>query len=188
MSAVGLVVDVERAVRRGASTERLRARHLLQEKSVIIGISDRGRVATRSLALHEWRDELALLCPGTEAGSGRDDWPGLPWELVVAAGRARSEHRPDLYDVLVARAEPQLRAPLRRLHGETSGRLRLVGIVPSRRRIGWVSWVLLTDGWHALTPYVERVGATARPMVRLEPRQPEDLVHEVARWVAEAGR
>ncbi len=185
MTTVGLVVDVDRAVRRGASTERLHARHLLQEQSVVIGVLDRGRVATRTVTLDDWSGELELLCPGREQES-RVDWPGLPWELVVATGRALCEHRPDLYDVLVDRADPQLREPLRRLHCETSGRLRLVGLVPSRRRIGWASWVLLTNGWHALTPYVECVGAATRPMVRLQPGRPGDLAHEVARWVAAA--
>jgi hypothetical protein len=185
MSAPRLVVDVSRAVRRGASTEQLRARHLLQGARVLIGFCDDGQFGTRSIAVDEWRAELALLCPDPGPQPTKDQ-PGLPWELVVATGRALSERRTEAYDALVARADPLVREPLRRIHRETSGRLRLVGAVPSRHRIGWVSWVRLADGWHALTPYVERSGRTTRPMVRLEPRGPADLAHEVARWAAEA--
>ena len=75
------------------------------------------------------------------------------------------------------------REPVRRLHAPL-GRLRAVGIVPGRRRIGWVSWVLQADGWRALTPYVERGPDGARRMIRVEPRRPEDLAHEIGRWAA----
>ncbi|HEY3529763.1 MAG TPA: hypothetical protein VGK78_11485 [Nocardioides sp.] len=194
MSTPDLVVDVDRVVGRGGTSARLRSRYALLAGTVnVVTVLD-GRVEMRRVTPPDWRDDLDRVgrvpgCtepPTTPAPPERE--PALPWDLVVATGRALAEQRPDVYDELVARAEPSLGAPLRRLHDETVGRLRIVGILPGRRRIGWVSWVLRADGWRALTPYLERCGPAARPMVRVERRRPEDIAPEVARWAAEAGR
>jgi hypothetical protein len=72
---------------------------------------------------------------------------------------------------------------VRQWHRATLGRLRVVGVLPSRR-VGRVSWLLVADGWRALTPYL--AGGTA--MLRLERRRPEDLPVDVARWAAEVAR
>lgn len=120
----------------------------------------------------------------------------LPLDLLLGTGEALA--RPDVYDELVARAAGAVRADgcvldlvsthtqLRRLHGSVLARLLVVG--SGRRggasRIGWVSWLLFADGWRALMPRHAGAGGARRAMVRLEPRRPEDLGVEVARWVS----
>jgi hypothetical protein len=192
MSTVLLLVDVERAVRTAwGATDRVRERHVLADRTVHLGVTDASGSATRTCGPREWRAELENLgrlpatCPSPRSDAPE---PDLPWELLVATGRALGEHRRDLYDELLDRSAPELRPTVRRLHQETVGRLRLVGTLPTRRRVGWVSWVLLPDGWRALVPYLAQTAGVPRPMVRLEPRRPEDLVHEVARWTAQAWR
>lgn len=192
MSSVDLVVDVERAVSgSGAGADRTRERHVVAGRTVYVGVAGAGGHTTRRCALRDWPAELEKVCrPSGGRPSAPSDThePDLPWDLLVATGRALVEHRPDLYDELVARARPELRPVLHRLHQQTTGRLRVVGTLPARRRVGWVSWVLLPGGWRALTPYVARADGRPRAMVRLEPRAPEDLAREVARWTAEARR
>ncbi|HEY2879285.1 hypothetical protein [Nocardioides sp.] len=185
MTGPDLVVDVDLVVRRGGTTTRLRARHALRGQTVRAVATDGERVEVSCFEVSDWPARLTRACavgaPPT-GSSPAPDGPGLPWDLVVGTGAALSGDRPDLYDELIAR-DARFGEPVRRLHASL-GRLRVVGIVPGRRCIGWISWVLQADGWRVLTPYVERGPDGARRMIRLEPRRPEDLPHEIGRWAA----
>jgi len=143
-------------------------------------------VSWGSIDARDWRAELGRVCrvpvladapPPPEAG------PDLPWDLVVGAGAARARHRPDLAAALLARADTPIRGQVDQLLVSAVGRLRAVGMQPSRRRIGVVSWLLFADGWRALTSHLGTGFDGPRAMLRLEPRAPEDLAREVARWV-----
>jgi hypothetical protein len=187
MSSADLVVDLDLAVRRGRTVERRRARHALRGRSVHVLESTQGDVRSRWVDVRAWPAELADACR-VSAPDDRaippDDGALLPWDLVVGTGAALSADRPDLYAELVAPADDRARDQLGRLHRATLGRLRAVGLAPGRQRIGWVSWVLVPDGWRSLTPCLADRRERPRPMVRLERRSPDDLVHEVARWAA----
>jgi hypothetical protein len=110
----------------------------------------------------------------------------LPWDLVVGTGAALAAGRHDLYAELVGRVDRPVRDEIDRLHRGTVGRLRAVGTMPERRRLGWVAWVLLGDGWRALSPCTAAEPGGVRAMVRLDRRDPAALAHDVARWVAGA--
>lgn len=187
---VDLRVDLDLVVRAGASELRLHARHELCDSTVRLVATAGGKVSAARFGVDDWRAQLARSCrvripddaPGPPA-----DRVGLPWDLVVGTGAALAVQRRDLYDELVARADVGLHESLGRLH-RSAGRLRAVGTVPLRTRIGWVAWVLFADGWHALTPYVDRGPGGPRRMIRLEHRSPEDLTREVVRWAAEVTR
>ncbi len=185
-----LRVDLDLAVRRGRHDARLHARHELRGSTVRATATAGGEVEDVRFDVRLWRVELARTCRVAipdGATAAPPDGLALPWDLVVGTGAALAERRPDLYDELVARADSALREPVRRLH-RAVGRLRVVGTLPTRSRVGWVSWVLFADGWRALTPVVERGSAGPRPMLRLEARRPEDLARDVARWAAEVPR
>ena len=203
LAGADLLVDVDLVVRRPAGEARLHARHALHGTTV----HALATVGTREIEVLRcdvaaWQSELARACrvavpadapPPPEAGLV------LPWELVIGTGAAL-DRRPDLYDVLVARGTVSrggrclgpaaTREQVGRLHRSVVGRLRCVGTVPGRRGIGWLSWLLFGDGWRALTPYAGPGPGPGGPctMVRLEPREPSDLAHQVARWAAEVPR
>jgi len=194
-----LVVDVDVVVLRDDGEERFRARHAWcgTDVHVVSSSAPASTVGTSTFDVADWQAELAGACRVTApCSTSPGPAPGLevPWDLVLGTGSALRHHRADLYDVLVARADGAVAASgrplgtdavhtqIRRLHHAVVGRLRCVGTVPSTRRVGWVSWLLYPDGWLALTPYVGAVGEGSRVMVRLEPRRPDDLAHEVARW------
>jgi len=187
MSSADLVVDLDLAVRRGRTVERRRARHALRGRSVHVLESTQGDVRSRWVDVRAWPAELADACR-VSAPDDRaippDDGALLPWDLVVGTGAALSADRPDLYAELVAQTDERARDQLGRLHRATLGRLRAVGIVPGRRRIGWLSWLLVPGGWCSLTPCLADRPDRPRAMVRLERRSPDDLAHEVARWAA----
>jgi hypothetical protein len=198
LSGSELTVSVDLAVRRGpGSAARLRARHGVRgERVTAVSTALNGVVEVARLDLHDWQAELARTVTVTPSGVGLPP-PApdllLPWDLLVGTGSARARCRPEVYDVLVARGVRSCRAagrPLdlagchdqvRRLHAAT-GRMRAVGVGPggSRPRVGWVSWLLVADGWRALTPTV----CDHRPMVHVEPRRPTDLALDVAGWLA----
>ena len=76
---------------------------------------------------------------------------------------------------------PDLRTQLVRLHRGTVGRLRVsvAAAHDGTARAGWVSWVLVADGWRSLTPVV-RAG---EQLVRVAPAVPLDLGRQVAALV-----
>lgn len=190
MRPVDLMVDLDLAVRHRRSVTRVRARHLLSGRSVTL-VTAGPEVSVRIVDARDWRSELTCLCPLVVPADApippRSDRE-LPWDLVVGTGAALATRRQDLYADLLARADDSVRDQLGPLHLATVGRLRAVGTGPGRRRIGWVAWLLYADGWRALTPCTVAGEGVPRPMVRLEPRQPDDLAHDVARWAAGAVR
>jgi hypothetical protein len=196
-----LLVTLDLAVRLGPGrVARLRARHGVRgEQVTAVSTALSGVVEIARLDLHAWQAELARAVAATPSGAGLPPPASdllLPWDLLVGTGAARERHRLEVYDVLVARAVGSCRVgdraldlagchdQLRRLHGAT-GRMRAVGVGPgSRPRVGWVSWLLVADGWRALTP----TARDRRPMVRVEPRRPTDLAVDAARWLAAVRR
>ncbi len=187
MSAADLVVDLELAVRRGRTVEHRRARHALRGHSVHVLESHQGGVRARWVDVGAWPGELADACRVSapdDRATPPDDGALIPWDLVVGGGAALAADRPDLYAELTAQTDDGARDQLGRLHRATLGRLRAVGLVPGRRRIGWVSWVLVPGGWCSLTPCHSDRRDRARAMVRLERRSPDDLARDVARWAA----
>lgn len=186
-----LLLTVDLAVRRGPATARLRAQHIWYGDHVDAVVTDETGVALDRIAVGAWRDRLGELCAVAVpdgAPPPPPDGPELPWHLLVATGAATAECRPDLQHQLLARLDAPLRARVTALHAATVGRLRAVGVVPSRKRVGWVSWLLLADGWRALVPCVAATEAVPLASVRLERRRPVDLGSAVARWVAEVAR
>ena len=202
LSGSELLVSVDLAVRTGPGRlARLRARHGVRaDRVTAVSTALNGVVEVASLDLHDWQPELAravtVTAPAAVLPPPATDLL-LPWDLLVGTGAARARHRPEVYDVLVARAVGSCRAggraldlagchdQLRRLHAAT-GRMRAVGVGPggSRPRVGWVTWLLVADGWRALTPTVR----DHRPMVRVEPRRPPDLALDAAGWLAAVRR
>lgn len=190
-----LLVDLDVAVRRDRAVEHLRAVHSLHGRSVRLLETVGRRVHVRTIDVRAWRSELAAICremaPVDDEPSPRDGVL-LPWDLVVGSGAALAAGRHDLYAELVDRAEPAAREEVDRLHRTTRGRLRVVATMPERHRVGWIAWVLLTDGWRALTPCTAPDPCAGdggvRAMVRLDRRDPASLSRDVARWAARATR
>lgn len=205
LSGCALLLELDLAVRRGSgATARLHARHGWRDGLVTaVSTALTGQVEVARFDVVHWQRELTrsvLVVPpeGSPAPPART--LELPWDLLVGTGAALARHRPELYDVLVARAVGCVRADgetlgtagcheqVCRVHHSAVGRLRVVGAGRSaggRRRVGWVSWLLFADAWRALTPYVgSDAGGLRRAMVRIEPRRPADLALDVARWTS----
>ena len=98
----------------------------------------------------------------------------LPYSLVDSIGEALRAGRTDLVPVLMSQAGGDVRAdgePMREtgastaataLHAESRGRLRILAAEVSEQTttsVGVVSWVLLNDGWHSITPRHDDDGA-----------------------------
>jgi hypothetical protein len=124
----------------------------------------------------------------------------LPYELADAAGEAVRSSRADLVAVLSARhagevydaegtplTEVEIGQLLAALTSEARGRLRVLAADTSGEEtsvVGVVSWVLLADGWRALTPH--RRDGTARVVVHTV--EPGDLAGDLAPVLAEVTR
>jgi hypothetical protein len=194
-TAVRLLVQLDLVVRCERGEQRVSARHAWCGTEVHTATSDPAGLRTASVDVVDWQRELAAVCRVDASSTSPPPAPHLeiPWDLVVGTGAALRRHRPDLYDVLVARADGWVRIggrPLgpaathdqvQRVHHGVVGRLRCTGTAPASRRVGLVSWLLYADGWRALTPYADPTNG-GRAMVRLEPRSPGDLAHDVACW------
>jgi hypothetical protein len=183
-------LEVDLAVRDGPEVRRRHVRHDLRGRRVSsVSLLDSGETTLESFAVEDWRDHLVRLA---EVATPPGDPPpvlDVPWHLLVA-GRARH----DLDPVLVGRTVGRVRADgevlgaarcdveLARLWRTTVGRLRAVGQCPLGRRVGWLSWLLLPGGWHALCPHAVRSIGGSHAMVRVEPRRAADLADDVARW------
>jgi hypothetical protein len=189
-----LLLDLEVAVRRDHAVEHRRAVHSLNGRSVHLLETLGRQMRTRTIDVRAWRSELAAVCKVVAPMGGEpspSDGVLLPWDLVVGSGAAIAAGRADLYSELVGREDASLREEVGRLHRSTRGRLRAVATMPERHQVAWVAWVLLTDGWRALTPCTaDPPGGQdgVRAMVRLDRRDPADLSHDVARWAARATR
>ncbi len=204
LSAGELLLDLDLAVRRWpGATARLQARHGLRD-GIVTAVSTAltGEVEVARFDVLHWQPELArsvLVVPPDSSPAPPARTLELPWDLLLGTGAALARHRPELYDVLVARAVGSVRAgaevldaagcreQLRLVHHSATGRLRVIGAgrAPGgRNRIGWVSWLWFADGWRALTPYAgSEASGAGRAMVRIEPRRPSDLGLDVARWM-----
>jgi hypothetical protein len=91
----------------------------------------------------------------------------VPYALADSVGEALRSGRSDLVPVLVGHADgavladgdelgdAEAAAAVSAVHAEGRGRLRILAAEVSERAttaVGVVSWVLLKDGWHSLTP------------------------------------
>lgn len=196
-----LLVTVDLVAHRDGRTAHVRAQHGIRgDRITAVSVPRAGLAEVSHLSLPDWPAELARTVTLPFAAADADPpAPGLvlPWELLIGTGAALSRHRPDVYDVLVARALGACRAEgrdldlagcheqLRRLHA-AAGRMRATGACrrAHARRLGLASWLLLGEGWHALVPVTQG----ARAMVRVEPRQPDDLAAEAIAWLAAVRR
>lgn len=120
----------------------------------------------------------------------------VPFALADAVAEALRTGRADLVPVLLTHhgdgAVTTGSAPLddadaavavAALHTESRGRLRVLGAEVSSRGstdVGVVSWVLLADGWHSLTPHV-----ADSPRVRVRRVGADDLASELAPVLAQ---
>lgn len=124
----------------------------------------------------------------------------LPWDILIASGRAVRERRGDLVRELTARAagrtlvaygdgtEPRpasstdIAEQLQLLHLTVRGRLQVTvggGRTDGPRRLGLISWLLFPDGWRSLTPV-----PAEEPRVLVGSCGPQRLAVEVAAQVA----
>ena len=147
-----------------------------------------------------WTDELAriTLVP-QDVPSGTSAVPAvldLPYAVVDAVGEALRGGRADLVPVLVTQAgqavlsddqpltEAEATTAVSALHAESRGRLRILAAEVARDRttdVGVVSWVLLADGWHSITPRHDEDG----PRVTVRRVDPSDLATELSPVLAQ---
>lgn len=147
-----------------------------------------------------WTNELARVTAVPEelqlSTSAVPELLDVPYQLVDAAGEAVRSGRQDLVPVLMSHADspvladdealgaPEASAALSAVHTEGRGRLRILAAEVSHDQttdVGVVSWVLLSDGWHSLTPRHADDGA--RVCVRRV--DPADLATELAPVLAQ---
>ena len=121
----------------------------------------------------------------------------LPFHLVDAIGEALRASRSDLVPVLMSQhgervingqAEPLddtvATTAVASIHTEGRGRLRVLAARVSDEEttdVGLVSWVLLADGWHSLTPHL----ADDDSRLRVRRTTPADLATELAPVLAQ---
>ena len=146
-----------------------------------------------------WTTELARITAVPEdLPLGRSHVPALldvPYALADAVGEALRSGRPDLVPVLMGQADgavladgeelgrAESAAALAAVHSESRGRLRILAAEVSERAtaaVGVVSWVLLKDGWHSLTPHHDDGARVAVARV-----DPDDLATELAPVLAQ---
>ena len=148
----------------------------------------------------QWTTELSRVTavPG-DVQQGSSAVPGeldLPYPLVDAVGEALRAGRSDLLPVLVSQSaggavaggrpldEAATVAAVSALHTESRGRLRIMAAEVDREQtttVGVVSWVLLADGWHSITPRHDEDG----PRVAVRRVDPTDLATELAPVLAQ---
>ncbi|WP_210651165.1 hypothetical protein [Nocardioides sp. SYSU D00065] len=122
----------------------------------------------------------------------------VPYALADAIGEALRAGRSDLVPILVSQADgavladgaplgdAEAGAVLSAVHTEGRGRLRILAAEVSERAttsVGVVSWVLLMDGWHSLTPRHDDGARVALARV-----DPDDLPAELAPVLAQVTR
>jgi hypothetical protein len=119
----------------------------------------------------------------------------VPYALADSIGEALRSGRSDLVPVLIGQAdgavladgEPlgdaEAAAAVSAVHSESRGRLRILAAEVAERAttaVGVVSWVLLRDGWHSLTPRHDDGARVAIGRV-----DPDDLATELAPVLAQ---
>lgn len=149
--------------------------------------------------VHQWTAELARVTSVPEdlplAASHVPDRLDVPYALADSVGEALRSGRADLVPVLVGQADgdvlgdgtvlgdAEAAAAVSAVHAESRGRMRILAASVSQRAttsVGVVSWVLLKDGWHSLTP---RHDDGAR--VSVARVDPDDLATELAPVLAQ---
>jgi len=121
----------------------------------------------------------------------------LPFQLVDAIGEALRAGRADLVPVLMhqhgegivdGQDEPLddtvAATAVAAIHTEGRGRLRVLAARVSDEEtteVGLVSWVLLADGWHSLSPHQAEDAAR----LRVRRTHPADLATELAPVLAQ---
>lgn len=148
-----------------------------------------------------WAGEIAraVMLPSDQTlhGTALPELIDVPFELLDAASEAVRSGRSDLLPVLAARhagsataadgstiSDVDLTSMLSALIIDSRGRLRALGADVSggeTRLVGVVSWVLISDGWHALRP--RRHGDDHR--VEVSRVEPADLAGDLAFVLAE---
>ena len=181
--------DIEVSVRRRGSHGgwlQLHSGQALRGDTVAAVSSAGGRVEVAWWGVDEWHAQLtrAATVPVPEAAEPPPPPEfEVPLDVLLASGEAIRTHGPEVLDELVRRSgcdDPALaRDLLVRLHTAVVG--RLLATVAARdgnaRRVGWVSWVLFSDGWRTLSP----TRVDGRPSARIVPVQPSGLAPQVAR-------
>ena len=119
----------------------------------------------------------------------------VPYALADSVGEALRSGRDDLVPVLVGQGDgavladghelgdAEAAAALAAVHSEGRGRLRILAAEVSERAteaVGVVSWVLLKDGWHSLTPHHDDGARVALARV-----DADDLATELAPVLAQ---
>ncbi len=152
-------------------------------------------------AADQWPGELArVACIPDDIGLTESSVPDeidLPFHLVDAIGEALRAGRADLVPVLVSQhgegvvdglAEPLgatvAATAIAAIHTEGRGRLRVLAARVADEEtteVGLVSWVLLADGWHSLSPHL--VDDESR--LRVRRTLPADLATELAPVLAQ---
>jgi hypothetical protein len=121
----------------------------------------------------------------------------VPYALADSVGEALRSGRADLVPVLLGQGDgpvladggelgdAEAAAALSAVHSEGRGRLRILAAEVSERAtasVGVISWVLLKDGWHSLTPHHDDGARVAVARV-----DPDDLATELAPVLAQVG-
>jgi hypothetical protein len=198
--APNMVVDVDVSARRDDAARgfaQLCSRQGLRSGRVTTLSAAGGAVELAWFDDDHWQTELARaasVCP--PVGSPEPPLPrlDLPLDAVLAGGEALRTGRSDVFEELVARSvghartpdgvlsRPDLHTQLVRLHRSTVGRLRasVAAAHDGTARAGWVSWLLVADGWRSLTPVV----LAGERFVRVEPVVSLDLGRQVAALVS----
>ena len=147
----------------------------------------------------QWTRELArVTTPPEDLPLGTSHVPAhldVPYALADAVGEALRSGRSDLVPVLVAQSDgavladgtdlgdAEAAAAVSAVHSESRGRLRILAAEVAERAttsVGVVSWVLLRDGWHSLTPRHDDGARVAVARV-----DPDDLATELAPVLAQ---
>jgi len=147
----------------------------------------------------QWTNELArVTAPPEELPLGVSHVPAhldVPYALADSVGEALRSGRLDLVPVLVGHSDgavladgeelgdAEAGAAVSAVHTESRGRMRILAAEVSDRAttsVGVVSWVLLRDGWHSLTPRHDDGARVA--VVRVDP---DDLATELAPVLAQ---
>lgn len=148
----------------------------------------------------QWTAELARVTSVPEdLALSTSQVPALldvPYALADSVGEALRAGRSDLVPVLVSQADgavlgdgdplgdAEASAAVAAVHTEGRGRLRILAAEVSDRdttSVGVVSWVLLRDGWHSLTPRHDDDG----PRVAVRRVDPDHLATELAPVLAQ---
>ncbi|GAA1944672.1 hypothetical protein [Nocardioides hwasunensis] len=119
----------------------------------------------------------------------------VPYALADSIGEALRSGRSDLVPVLAGQADgavhvdgaelgdAEAAGAISAIHTESRGRLRILAAEVADRAttsVGVVSWVLLKDGWHSLTPRHDDVARVTVTRV-----DPDDLATELAPVLAQ---